>query len=195
MKNDGKKINDSYENPIDLVLVRLGERLHPTFRKFNLTPNDLTLASLVITLLSFYAYVELKNKVLFVVLYFIGYAFDCFDGNYARSYGMTSDFGDYFDHGADMVKFFVYSYVLFFRTKDTSRRKKLYACSLLVGLLLLATCMGCQEMNSSNNESSSSIAWLENLCLNKDHVSFMRFFGVGSFKLLCAALLLLSKPA
>ena len=57
MKNDGKKINDSYENPIDLVLVRLGERLNPTFRKFNLTPNDLTLASLVITLLSFYAYV------------------------------------------------------------------------------------------------------------------------------------------
>lgn len=43
-----------------------------------------------------YIYVE-KYKI-GTILYYIGYFFDCMDGNYARTYKMTSDFGDKYDH-------------------------------------------------------------------------------------------------
>ena len=118
----GRKIIKENENPIDNLIIYTTDILNPFFYKLKLTPNDLTTISLIIGLFSpllIYNQYYISGGILF----FISYMFDCYDGNYARTYNMASDFGDLYDHISDIIKFIAFIYV-FLITKHISLKKK-----------------------------------------------------------------------
>ena len=43
----------------------------------------------------------------------LGYYFDCIDGPMARKYNMVTVFGDYYDHGTDIICFTLVNYYYF----------------------------------------------------------------------------------
>uniref|UniRef100_A0A6C0AYS3 CDP-alcohol phosphatidyltransferase n=1 Tax=viral metagenome TaxID=1070528 RepID=A0A6C0AYS3_9ZZZZ len=97
-----RKLPRSFENPIDNVLLDIVEIANPYFYNWGFTPNMITsvsafygiLASMCI-LYNFYFLASMN--------YYIGYFFDCMDGNFARRYRLTSKFGDIYDHVKDIV--------------------------------------------------------------------------------------------
>jgi len=185
----GKKIRDIHENPFDLLLINLGERLNPTFKALGLTPNLLTLASLLITLFAFYVHVRHNQPAIAAVLYLIGYAFDCFDGNFARKYGMTSNLGDLLDHGSDMIKFVLLVYILLFKTKINRRRRVIIAAVIILCVIFSLVHLGCQELNSNNTDNSGTLSLLTGMCLDKEHAKYTRFVGCGTAHVIYAFLL------
>lgn len=59
----------------------------------------------------------------FCGLYVLSYVFDCIDGQYARLYGMTTDFGDMYDHISDVVVT-VLVYIVAFQPRTRARSRK-----------------------------------------------------------------------
>jgi hypothetical protein len=50
----GRKVDDTLENPIDLILVNITSVLNPYYKSLHFTPNILTTFSLIISLLGLY---------------------------------------------------------------------------------------------------------------------------------------------
>ena len=80
--------------------------------KNNLTPNFFTTVSFSFQLSSIY-FLKNYNPILFSFLYMLGYYFDCIDGPMARKYNMVTVFGDYYDHGTDIICFTLVNYYYF----------------------------------------------------------------------------------
>ena len=181
----GRKIKREYENPIDNLIIDTTGALNPIFYTLNFTPNILTTISLILGLLSS-LFIYNKYYSSGGILFFISYMFDCYDGNYARTYNMTSDFGDLYDHIGDVIKFSVFIYV-FLKIKHISlkRIKRILIILLLLGFLMLWH-LGCQELNYKINRNSnkSVLNKFEVLCYKKEHIKYSRYFGCGTFALL-----------
>ena len=186
-RKNGRKIKREYENPIDNIIIDITEKFNPIYKKLGFTPNILTTISLVSSLIGLYLY-KTKNIVLGATLFFIGYCFDCADGNFARKYKMETVFGDYYDHASDSLKLILLFYVLL--TLKLKKNVKLYLIliTLLLNILMLIH-IGCQEKyyntNGSSNKSlknpqSDSLKKLENYCPNKKNIYLTRWFGCGT---------------
>ena len=139
-----RKIQKCHENPLDNILIGISDSLCPLFKKLGFTPNGITTLSLIFGLAAVYALY--KGKVWgFAILYFISYFFDNMDGHYARKYGMTSKFGDYYDHIKDIVVVLVLLGVLITRNR-CSRKVWITAGAILaVAFVLMSAQLGCQE--------------------------------------------------
>ena len=150
----GKKIPDRYENPVDIFLLKINGYFNPIFRSLNITPNILTTLSLLITLVGLLVYRK-GYVIIGAILYFVGYYFDCADGNYARKYGLVTQFGDYYDHLSDVFKYLVFSWVLLAST-ISSKRKLTVIIILLFFLGGMLVHLGCQErLYHKQNESGT----------------------------------------
>ena len=103
---DGKKIESKYLDPVDNILYDNCFILGKIFIKFKITPNMITTLSLFFALFGIYN-ISLTNYKIGSILWFIGYYFDCMDGSYARTYNMTSQLGDIYDHLSDWLKVFL----------------------------------------------------------------------------------------
>jgi len=125
---DGRKIVEDHECPIDNFSIELCRKMFPIFKRFNFTPNTLTFISLLFGLGAIYKllYNDFASS---GILLFIGYIFDCCDGNYARTYDMVTDFGDLFDHITDILVYGVILVILYY--------KKLYKLLFFVILILM----------------------------------------------------------
>ena len=139
----GKKIPDRYENPVDIFLLKINGYFNPIFRSLNITPNILTTLSLLITLVGLLVYRK-GYVIIGAILYFVGYYFDCADGNYARKYGLVTQFGDYYDHLSDVFKYLVFSWVLLASTISSKRK-------LTVIIILLFFLGGMQQITEQAN--------------------------------------------
>ena len=96
------------------------------------TPNMLTTVGNILRAISvYYLYKNQKNK--FAVFYMLGYFFDCLDGHYARTYGMETTFGDYYDHISDSVFYLIVMYYLV--TKMLKSKNVVFA--RIVGVIYL----------------------------------------------------------
>lgn len=185
----GRKINDSIENPIDLFLIEINTKLNPLYYNLNFTPNTLTSLSLVITLLGLYLH---SNSYFIVggILYFIGYYFDCADGNYARTYNMTTKFGDLYDHISDFVKFGLYIYLLY---SYNLPMKTIIFISVVVILLLISSglFLGCQEsIYAKNNDGSDFLKLLKKVCYKKECIHIFKYGSTGTLQLFCSMVLM-----
>lgn len=91
-----------------LFTGRLARVLIPYAERAEVTPNQITMASLAITLLAtpFIALGQRKAWILAAVLVQVGFVLDCLDGQLARATGRTTDFGRYLDSLTDLVKIF-----------------------------------------------------------------------------------------
>lgn len=114
--------------------------------KLGVTPNQLSVATGISSLIAFCAAVSLPpdqiipSVVTIFVLSQVSYLFDCADGQLARATGRASDFGDFLDKGIDIAgsflsfgAFFAYAYRSFMHNGHV----ELADYFLLVGFLFI----------------------------------------------------------
>ncbi len=188
---EGKKISSNYENPIDNILLNITVKLNPVYRYLNFTPNILTTFSLVITLVGLYIYT--KNYIILgPILYFIGYYFDCADGNYARKYNMQTTFGDYYDHIADVFKIVVLIYIIYKSNIKNSTKIFIFIVLLLL-IILTQIHLGCQEKIYNNSYESYTLSMLKPLCYDESNIIYIRYFGTGTLYFIIMLILIFLK--
>lgn len=185
---NGRKIDKEYENFLDTILVDLTEKLNPFYKSIGIIPNILTLISLVVTLIGEYYF--FKDKYLIAgILYFIGYYFDCADGNFARAYDMVTVFGDWFDHISDICKLIVLLYLFYLKL---GFGKKFYTLLGIIGFFFAAFSfhMGCQQKIYDKSEESPTLTYMEKLCPDSDLIKYTKFLGVGTFQIVVTLMII-----
>lgn len=182
-----RKISNHLDNPIDNILINIANFLNPIFYKTGHTPNIITTYSFIFGLLSIKSYWNGDLK-MFVIYYVLGYFFDCADGHFARTYNMTSKFGDLYDHFTDILiplglfGVIVYKYVNF---KKFGTTQILGVIVILVSMFLMNKHLGCQQKIYKKQKLNNS-EFLDNLiplCKNDDDIQITKFFGTGTFNL------------
>lgn len=190
----GKKLKDSYENPINLQLIHINEKMNPYYHSIGMTPNHLTTLSMMCTFIGLWMYYKAKPKTIWIILgsllYFVGYYFDCADGNYARTYQLTSKFGDMFDHISDYIKGILTVYVIYKVSPKTTIKP--LVITFAIWSIILVINFGCQERLYSKDESPM-LNFTKQFCNFGPPTEVMqvtRFFGDGTMQLTIAVLLI-----
>ena len=126
---------------------------------------------------------------LFSVMYFISYLFDCMDGHYARKYNMVSKGGDLYDHVKDVVVHIVLFAVLFYRYPVNPGKRYIIMATMALFTILMTTHLGCQE-KIYDTEESDTLSFSRKMCLGDPEktVKFTRYFGCGTFAVVIIAL-------
>lgn len=108
------KTLSNLENPIDNIFYEIANNINPYLYKLNFTPNMITICGLIFTLISHYFLYNYNiiNAFIFIIL---AQFCDCIDGQYARKYKMTSNFGDLLDHGCDIIKISILCFILYYK--------------------------------------------------------------------------------
>jgi phosphatidylglycerophosphate synthase len=180
-----RKLPAKYENPVDNLFICAVDRVMPIFKCFNLTPNHLTFLSLIFGLISIY-YLHSYEKEYFTIFFLIAYFFDVADGHYARSYKLTSKFGDYFDHIKDIIVSLLSMYVVCKRY-DVSWS---IAIIFIICILLMNIHLGCQE-KIYTKASTDTLTILRSLCPGDPErsIKVSKYFGSGSTQIFAIIIL------
>jgi hypothetical protein len=184
-----KKIPNELDDPFDNVTYGLAEKLAPWFRQTGHTPNMITTYSLITGLLACYALYK-RAIVPFVILFMVSYFFDCFDGYFARRYGMTSRFGDLYDHIKDAFVYIILIFIVF-----KKYRKVITPANILIILLLFilfSVHMGCQQKyyKKMNKEAQNeTIDVYQKMCRDGNDLRYTRFFGPGMMVIFATAMI------
>jgi phosphatidylglycerophosphate synthase len=181
-----RKINRSFENPIDNIILDIGIETLPMFKSLGFTPNGLTTVSLIFGLMSVYS-LFYKSNMLFAVYYLISYFFDSIDGLMARKYNMVSKFGDMYDHIKDC---FVFSLIIIVLLYKYPFNKNILLYSLIaISYILSLIHLDCQEKIYGKSNESSFLGMLGGLCTGKNtnlekKTKITRYFGIGTATLI-----------
>ena len=182
-----KKIPDEVDNPFDNILIKLSDILCPLFKKTNHTPNMITTYSLIFGLLAVFCLYK-GYIFMFAITYIISYFFDCLDGHFARKYKMTTIIGDLYDHIKDIIIYIMILYVIYIKYKKCIR-----CIDIIFILLLFFMCsmhLGCQQKwNSYKSNDKELLDKIKFLCIKKNDIYFVRFFGLGTFILISILLI------
>ena len=182
---DGRKIPEEMECPVDNVNIKLCRSGFPLFRKFGFTPNTLTWLSFAFGLLAFYTLIQ-KQYALTGVFLYIGYIFDCCDGNYARTYGMTSAFGDALDHATDFIVHGIIMAILFAQGHTTFLAIYIGLLLLLLPQMFFQECVYAKPTATLTvyEDVRKKMGMSRDTC--KKGLKYSRYFGVGVVNLLIA---------
>ncbi len=154
---DGRKIehpNDSYPNHFIYFFI---DKLNPILYNLGFTPN-------IITTLSLYpgykAVTLLQQKNIWCIFYYFLYVLlDYSDGHLARTYNMTSKFGDLYDHARDIIIHFFILYNL------ATTKSQIILITVLLSITLVS--FGCQETQHSTkcvDEHNGTLDWTKRFC-------------------------------
>ena len=194
----GRKIPSKYENPLDNLIIELAVLLNPYFKKMGLTANGLTAISGIFGLLTVY-FIYKSNYLMAAGMFAISYIFDCFDGNFARTYNQVTEFGDWFDHTKDALVIILMIIVLYFK-KDITNKLKIQ--SLIVSSIfafLMCIHLSCQEQHYhsknivSENDKSKSLQVhdiFNGMCINKN-IKYTRYVACGTCNLITVLILVM----
>jgi phosphatidylserine synthase len=156
--------------------------LAPFFKKTCHTPNTLTTYSLLTGLIACYG-LFIGRLEIFIIFFIISFFFDCFDGYFARRYGMTSKGGDTYDHVKDLAIAIVILVVVFWKY-----RQVVTLPILLVMALLFALCSvhnGCQQKyfneQKGGDQNDQAMDMFQCMCRDTADLKYTRFFGPGMF--------------
>jgi phosphatidylglycerophosphate synthase len=177
---NGRKMNSKYENPIDNILLYIFSFVDNYLYKLNFTPNMLTFISLVLSLIGIY-YIYNKYYRIGAILIFVGYFFDCADGNFARKYNMVTKNGDYFDHISDISKITIL-YIIILTSKLKYTNKIIFMIVNIIFIILFNIHMGCQEcIYNSDSSKSSTLDFTKKMCPDPKYIKYTRYVGCGTF--------------
>lgn len=172
--NNGKKVESKYLDPIDNILYDISFNLGKKFIKINITPNMITTMSLLFALSGIY---NIYNKLYRIgaVLWFIGYYFDCMDGSYARTYKLTSKFGDIYDHVSDWLKVSLLIITILLLNIKTKTKIIIGFISIF---LLITTCIynGYEEKIKKN---SYMLSFLTVIPGDSKNIIYFKYLGSG----------------
>lgn len=181
------KIPTSQENPIDVWILRLTSHVLPLFYATHHTPNIITTYSFLCGLMAVCCLAN-NRPWMFAGLYILGYVFDCIDGQYARQYGMTSVFGDIYDHVTDVIVYVLICVVVFRQKRHVLAQEAPYVLAVMFAAIYsLATNAGCQQVIHRSAEKATpkeSLDALRFLCPCTDLVQHTKYFGYATFNLL-----------
>lgn len=165
-----------YSDPFDNLLYKLSDYVSEPLHKANITPNMITLSSIIFNVF-IYNLLNNKQNTLAVGFIIIRYFFDCLDGFMARKYKQYSLIGDYLDHISDVIFGLTVIYQLYRNNTYNIFKNKIiiYICFVL----LMTIHLGCQE-KISNNNISPSISLTKKLCIKESWVNYTRYFGPGT---------------
>ena len=202
------KIPLELENPIDKIIIRGCEILTPKIRSLNIyilpdystkvIPNHITTFSFFTGLYSINM-LSCGFPKISVIFLFISYFFDCLDGFYARSYGMVTVFGDYYDHITDWVINIGYMWVL------CRHQQPLVVTSLvciLVPLLVIQMIhLSAVEKYYDNLNESKSLVFVKKIINNIDSrkksvkcLNWSKYFGCGTYYMVLILITLVISP-
>jgi phosphatidylglycerophosphate synthase len=189
----GKKVPEYYEDPFDNFLGIYVKKLNPYFKKINFTPNGITTLSFLFGLLTIYMYLD-RRYILSALSLLISYFFDCMDGNYARTYKMTSKFGSIYDQTTDICVFTLLLYI-FIINKNIHSNFKIYSIISIIlfgfGTLYYLSC----EQKYINNKNNSNQKFIMNIfvpkCKNTNSLGLLKYFGTGMLNLLVIIIIFL----
>ena len=191
------KLPLEYTDPVDVILCRHIDSIQPYFYKLGFTPNMLTTISLICHLISMYFFVYNKKYYTFFSVLFFGlaYYFDCFDGHFARSYNMTTEFGDFYDHASDLFKSILFLVLIYKYFNSDFIFSFLY---IIIFLFFGCMYIGCQEIYYKN--PSFTLKIFKHLCpcnyfnINiNDCLKIIKYGGIGVFHLLLIFLIIYIK--
>lgn len=184
MKKDGKKISDKFENPIDILFIRICEKLNTIWFKLKLIPNHLTLFSLLLALIAIH-FIYKDYFTIGAILYLMAYFFDCADGNYARKYNMVTKFGDFFEHISDLLKIvllFIYIY-----NSDIKYNYKIIFLIIFIFIgIITGIQIGCQEKiydKSENITDSSFLTIFKKMCFDTKYIHITKYLSCGTLQM------------
>jgi phosphatidylglycerophosphate synthase len=173
-----RKLEKIYENPFDNVIIDIAHWLNVhIFRPLHFTPNMLTTISLLFGILS-PLFFHMKYYTLAGICYFVSYLFDCADGDYARTYNMVTEFGDYYDHFSDIIKIILLIVVILVHKINIKLKIWFFIIWIILQYMSFMH-LGCQEL-IHNPKSKQFLSRLIPLCKNKKNIVWTRYFGVGT---------------
>ena len=175
----GIKILESQNHPIDVFLYKIIRIITPTFKKLHFTPNFITLLSLIFSVIAIYLFYKQTLLPLAAFLLLLGYLCDCWDGYFARKYKMVSKFGDYFDHGSDIIKYILYVIVLYKLKRNNNHFIKYMIAIIILSFLLLVQ-LGCEEKIYNKSNESETLKLTKLLCPNKKMIHVTKYFGAAT---------------
>ena len=194
---DDRKLPENLENPIDNFIINYGKLLYPIYKKLGFTPNTLTSISLILSLISTYLFFK-KRYMLSSIIFFISYSYDVVDGNYARKYNLTTQFGDYYDHIKDLICGTIFLIVFYKYNKLNTSLLVISLSSLLIFFILSCLHLGFQEIYVSKNNSKNNSKYLSflknisNFPIINNNIQLLKYFGMGSFNLLVSVIIILN---
>lgn len=183
-----RKIPEEIENPLDNICIKSGEPLMPIFKNMGFTPNGLTSMSLLTGILSIYFFMK-NNYLLSGIFFMISYLFDCYDGNFARTYNMVTKFGDLYDHFKDLLINGIITILIFYKYNSADGIVRFLPYFIFIFLILQSAHLGCQEIYNDNHNDKNENSILSNfkyMCPSKDKDSayrimgYTRYFGCGT---------------
>lgn len=176
-----RKVDKEYDNPIDNLIIDIGDTLLPYLKSTGHTPNMLTTYSFILGLAAVY-FLYIDNLFNFGVCFVSSYVFDCWDGYMARTYNMMSEFGDLYDHISDITVGLLLVYVGYLKY---GRHKLTLPLFIIIGIMtyFMHKHVGCyqkmyMETNKQENETIDIIA---ELCPDKNDIKWTRYFGPGTY--------------
>jgi hypothetical protein len=175
------KVDKEYDNPIDNIVIDIGEPLMPYLRKLGQTPNMLTTYSFIFGLASIY-FLYIDKIYYFAISFAFSYIFDCWDGFMARKYNMATKFGDLYDHTTDLVVALGLAYVIY-----KKYRHKITTPIIIVALVItyfMEKHVGCFQkyyIDTNKERGEETIDFLTRLCPDKNDIKWTRFFGPGTY--------------
>ena len=190
-----KKLPSYLESPIDNGIYYIIEKIAPSVYSMGFTPNMITTLGNVCTLIFIYFFIQ-KRFYLSALFFFLSYMFDCLDGYLARSYNMTTEFGDLYDHTSDLLKTLSYIYLLF-----TTNRQMFFKILpiILVSMVLTFIHFAHQEIYYGKPGDSITLQLFTMFSLAKtkeeaeQYLPLTRYFGCGSTILLMTIIIIMYK--
>ena len=174
------KIDEIYECPFDIYLLKFIDTHLDYYYKLGFTPNIITTIGIIFGLLSMFNIFKSNYKFASFLL-LLAYYFDCVDGKLARKYGLQTDFGDYYDHFGDIFKIIIVIYALYKTNPNKFNEIKLI---LIVLTLLMIIHLGYQEVIYNKNESPT-LNFARYLVKYddkpKETIQLTKFGGCGTF--------------
>lgn len=177
-----KKIANELDNMLDNLLIDIIDPITKSLYQLKITPNEITIFSTIIGLLSFYFLwnFQILNFIVCFVLY---YFLDCMDGYYARKYNMVTVVGDYLDHIRDLIIFILLIIVFIARFKLCLNKWEWFVILIVMGFAIYGslTYAGCIEKYNQNT-TSPTLNSLQYLCSDNPLEGLIkwRLFGMAN---------------
>ncbi len=190
-----KKLPSHLENPIDNAIYYIIEQIAPSVYSIGFTPNMITTLGNICTAIFIYYFIQ-KRIYLSALFFFLSYIFDCLDGYLARSYNMTTKFGDIYDHTSDFVKTISYGYLLFKANKNLFLK---VIPIILLCILFTFIHFAHQEIYYDKPDDSTTLQILNMFSLAttkyeaEKYLPLTRYFGCGSTVLLMTIIIIMYK--
>ena len=181
MAMSGAKLPASLECPVDSLLYTIVDPVVDLCHSLGVTPNMVTLGSLMCTVQSLRAFASARTQAA-LIFWALAYFLDCVDGAEARRYDQETAVGDVADHWSDVLGYLGFVYVAWGYVARGAAWWPLLACVALAGFAVRH--LKCQQKYDTEHGSGNvPIAGLDQMpfeCRTSEELSWTRWGGVGT---------------